>query len=158
MRWPAATGSTPSTTCGRFTLSPSHPTLEPLTPPLLTIHAHAVATQTNLMATHADRQHAEAAPPPPQPVMEVAWNPFKKRKPPPPPPPPPPPQWRVVAGNLAAGAIAGCVVEAALYPLDTIKTRLQAMRSGGGIRALIKSGGGKALYAGVGCASPSFCP
>ena len=38
---------------------------------------------------------------------------------------------------------------AALYPLDTIKTRLQAMSSGGGLRALLQSGGGKALYAGV---------
>ena len=62
------------------------------------------------------------------------------------------PQWRVAAGFLASGAIAGCVVEAALYPLDTIKTRLQMMRSGGGVRALIKDGGGKTLYAGLKCA------
>jgi solute carrier family 25 (mitochondrial S-adenosylmethionine transporter), member 26 len=66
-------------------------------------------------------------------------------------PPKEPPKWRVLAGNLASGAIAGCVVEAALYPLDTIKTRLQMMRSGGGIRALLKSGGGKSLYAGIKC-------
>ncbi len=59
------------------------------------------------------------------------------------------PTWRIAAGNLAAGATAGCSVEAALYPIDTIKTRLQAMRSGGGIGALIKAGGGRALYAGV---------
>lgn len=38
---------------------------------------------------------------------------------------------------------------AALYPIDTIKTRLQAMRSGGGIRALLAAGGGRSLYAGV---------
>ena len=38
---------------------------------------------------------------------------------------------------------------AALYPIDTIKTRLQASMSGGGIRALLKGGGGNALYAGV---------
>lgn len=38
---------------------------------------------------------------------------------------------------------------AALYPIDTIKTRLQLARSGGGIRALIQAGGGKALYAGI---------
>lgn len=38
---------------------------------------------------------------------------------------------------------------AALYPIDTIKTRLQAMRSGGGIRALLQAGGGRSLYAGV---------
>lgn len=65
------------------------------------------------------------------------------------PPPPPPSKWRVAAGNLAAGATAGCAVEAALYPIDTIKTRLQAMRSGGGFGALIKAGGGRALYSGV---------
>ena len=38
---------------------------------------------------------------------------------------------------------------AALYPIDTIKTRLQASISGGGLRALLKGGGGNALYAGV---------
>lgn len=27
------------------------------------------------------------------------------------------PQWRIAAGNLAAGATAGCAVEAALYPI-----------------------------------------
>jgi hypothetical protein len=54
-------------------------------------------------------------------------------------------------GNLASGAIAGCAVEAVLYPLDTIKTRLQMMRTGGGLSAMLKSGGGKALYAGIGC-------
>lgn len=59
------------------------------------------------------------------------------------------PAWRVAAGNLAAGATAGCSVEAALYPIDTIKTRLQAMRSGGGFSALLKAGGGRSLYAGV---------
>ena len=89
--------------------------------------------------------------------MDVAWGPFGGKKepapPPLPPPPPPPPKWRIVAGNLAAGAIAGCVVEAALYPLDTIKTRLQAMRHGGGIKALLQAGGGKALYAGIKCAA-----
>ena len=37
------------------------------------------------------------------------------------------PQWRVLAGDLAAGATAGAAGEAALYPIDTIKTRLQAM-------------------------------
>lgn len=40
-------------------------------------------------------------------------------------------------------------VEAALYPIDTIKTRLQLAASGGGVRSLLASGGGKALYAGV---------
>lgn len=37
----------------------------------------------------------------------------------------------------------------ALYPIDTIKTRLQAMIGGGGFKALMSSGGGKGLYAGV---------
>ncbi|GIL81674.1 hypothetical protein Vretimale_1310 [Volvox reticuliferus] len=59
------------------------------------------------------------------------------------------PVWRVAAGNLAAGATAGCAVELALYPIDTIKTRLQAMIGGGGLKALLQSGGGKGLYAGV---------
>lgn len=36
-----------------------------------------------------------------------------------------------------------------LYPIDTIKTRLQAMQTKGDIRALFQSGGGKALYSGV---------
>ena len=40
-------------------------------------------------------------------------------------------------------------VEAALYPIDTIKTRLQLAASGGGLRSLLAAGGGKALYAGV---------
>lgn len=72
-----------------------------------------------------------------------------RRVSPAPAPPSPPSKWRIAAGNLAAGATAGCAVEAALYPIDTIKTRLQAMRSGGGIGALIKAGGGRALYSGV---------
>ncbi|CAD7703216.1 unnamed protein product [Ostreobium quekettii] len=57
--------------------------------------------------------------------------------------------WRVVAGNLLAGAVAGCTVEAALFPIDTIKTRLQAMRSGGGMRALLRGGGAGRLYSGI---------
>jgi solute carrier family 25 S-adenosylmethionine transporter 26 len=61
----------------------------------------------------------------------------------------PPPAWRVTLGNLLAGGAAGCAVEAALYPIDTIKTRLQAAVGGGGWGALMKAGGGKALYAGV---------
>ena len=65
------------------------------------------------------------------------------------PPPFDAPKWRIAVGNMAAGATAGCAVEAALYPIDTIKTRLQAMRSGGGFGALLKAGGGRALYAGV---------
>lgn len=41
------------------------------------------------------------------------------------------------------------LLHAALYPIDTIKTRLQAMIGGGGFKALMSSGGGKGLYAGV---------
>jgi hypothetical protein len=37
---------------------------------------------------------------------------------------------------------------AALYPIDTIKTRMQAMIGGEGVKALIQSGGGRGLYAG----------
>ncbi|GMH39456.1 hypothetical protein BSKO_07354 [Bryopsis sp. KO-2023] len=61
------------------------------------------------------------------------------------------PAWRTLAGNLASGAVAGCTVEAVLYPIDTIKTRLQAMTSGGGFNSLFKgsgSGMGK-LYSGL---------
>ncbi|KAG1664255.1 hypothetical protein FOA52_003509 [Chlamydomonas sp. UWO 241] len=65
------------------------------------------------------------------------------------PPAPLPPAWRVLSGNLAAGAVAGCAVEAALYPIDTIKTRAQAAIGGGGLRSLLASGGGRRLYAGV---------
>lgn len=59
------------------------------------------------------------------------------------------PAWRGIVANLAAGATAGCAVEAALYPIDTVKTRLQMATTGGGVRALFKAGGGKALYAGL---------
>jgi len=41
------------------------------------------------------------------------------------------------------------VLCAALYPIDTIKTRLQLMLKGGGWKALVKQGGAKNLYAGV---------
>jgi len=37
------------------------------------------------------------------------------------------------AANMASGAVAGAAVETALYPIDTIKTRLQAVRGGGKI-------------------------
>jgi len=40
---------------------------------------------------------------------------------------------RILLEGAVAGATAGVVVETALYPIDTIKTRLQAARSGGGI-------------------------
>ena len=33
-----------------------------------------------------------------------------------------------IGRNALAGGLAGCSVEAALYPVDTLKTRLQAAR------------------------------
>lgn len=72
--------------------------------------------------------------------------------------------FRHLIGNLASGAVAGCVVEAgqftlnflylliiinlALYPIDTIKTRLQALNKGG-IKALLKIGSIGKLYSGL---------
>jgi len=38
-----------------------------------------------------------------------------------------------LAGHVSAGIIAGTSVEAALYPIDTIKTRLQAARGGASV-------------------------
>lgn len=88
-------------------------------------------------------------PPPPNPVATIAGVFSKKKKSDKEPVPSAVPAWRTAAGNLAAGATAGMAVEAALYPIDTIKTRLQLAASGGGLRALLASGGGRALYAGV---------
>ncbi|XP_022154147.1 S-adenosylmethionine carrier 1, chloroplastic/mitochondrial [Momordica charantia] len=50
---------------------------------------------------------------------------------------------RTVFEGVIAGGTAGVVVETALYPIDTIKTRLQAVRGGGQIVL-------KGLYAGLG--------
>lgn len=49
---------------------------------------------------------------------------------------------RILYEGAVAGAAAGVVVEAALYPIDTIKTRLQAVRGGGQIIL-------KGLYSGL---------
>ncbi|GMI90768.1 SAM TRANSPORTER1, S-adenosylmethionine carrier 1 [Hibiscus trionum] len=51
--------------------------------------------------------------------------------------------FRVFCESIIAGATAGVVVEAALYPIDTIKTRLQAARGGGKVVL-------KGLYSGLG--------
>ena len=40
---------------------------------------------------------------------------------------------RELAGHMASGVVAGTAVEAALYPIDTIKTRLQAARGGAAV-------------------------
>ncbi|XP_030544152.1 S-adenosylmethionine carrier 1, chloroplastic/mitochondrial-like [Rhodamnia argentea] len=50
--------------------------------------------------------------------------------------------WRIVYEGIVAGGTAGVVVEAALYPIDTIKTRLQAAHGGGKIVL-------KGLYSGL---------
>lgn len=49
---------------------------------------------------------------------------------------------RTIMEGLVAGAVAGVTVETALYPIDTIKTRLQVASSGGGINF-------KGLYSGL---------
>jgi len=46
--------------------------------------------------------------------------------------------------SLVSGAAAGCTVDLVLYPLDTIKTRLQAPAG------FWRSGGFKGVYAGIG--------
>jgi len=64
---------------------------------------------------------------------------------------------RELAGHCASGALAGCAVEAAFYPLDTIKTRLQARRHGERValfRGLYRGVGGNLL--GVAPASAVF--
>ena len=57
-------------------------------------------------------------------------------------------------GHVTAGAIAGAAVELALYPLDTIKTRLQAARGGSRVnfKHLYKGVGGNLLGAVPACA------
>ena len=64
---------------------------------------------------------------------------------------------RELAGHCVSGAVAGCAVEAAFYPLDTIKTRLQARRHGERValfRGLYRGVGGNLL--GVAPASAVF--
>lgn len=50
--------------------------------------------------------------------------------------------FRILFEGVIAGGTAGVVVETALYPIDTIKTRLQAVRGGGKINF-------KGLYSGL---------
>ncbi|KAK4980868.1 S-adenosylmethionine transporter [Elasticomyces elasticus] len=54
--------------------------------------------------------------------------------------------------SLLAGAVAGTTVDTSLYPLDTLKTRLQ---SSAGFRA---SGGFRGVYAGIGSAIVGSAP
>mmetsp|Transcript_25754 Transcript_25754/g.68109 ORF Transcript_25754/g.68109 Transcript_25754/m.68109 type:complete len:320 (+) Transcript_25754:118-1077(+) len=57
---------------------------------------------------------------------------------------------------LAAGAAAGTIVEATLFPLDALKTRLQAGL--GSLRVLRAAGGTRAIYRGVGLSSAGSIP
>ena len=70
---------------------------------------------------------------------------------------PAPMSARELVGHCVSGAVAGCAVEAAFYPLDTIKTRLQARRHGERValfRGLYRGVGGNLL--GVAPASAVF--
>ena len=61
---------------------------------------------------------------------------------------------RELAGHMASGIVAGTAVEAALYPIDTIKTRLQAARGGAAVswRHLYKGLGGNLVGVVPACA------
>ena len=61
---------------------------------------------------------------------------------------------RELAGHVASGIVAGTAVEAALYPIDTIKTRLQAARGGAAVswRHLYKGLGGNLVGVVPACA------
>ena len=54
--------------------------------------------------------------------------------------------------SLASGAVAGPSVDIALYPLDTIKTRLQSADG------FLKAGGFKGVYAGLGAGAIGSAP
>ena len=54
--------------------------------------------------------------------------------------------------SLIAGGIAGTTVDVALYPLDTIKTRLQAPQG------FIKAGGFSGVYKGLSAAAAGSAP
>ncbi|MBA0864036.1 hypothetical protein Goshw_028969 [Gossypium schwendimanii] len=51
---------------------------------------------------------------------------------------------RILFEGIIAGGTAGVVVETALYPIDTIKTRLQAGAARGGGKIVLKG-----LYSGL---------
>jgi len=53
---------------------------------------------------------------------------------------------------MKAGGAAGLVVDMTLYPVDTIKTRLQSQQK------FLKAGGFKSLYKGVGPAAAGSVP
>lgn len=55
-------------------------------------------------------------------------------------------------GSLAAGGVAGIAVDVCLFPLDTIKTRLQAKEG------FVRSGGFAGIYRGLGAAAVASAP
>lgn len=57
-----------------------------------------------------------------------------------------------VARWLVCGAVAGLSVDLSLYPIDTIKTRLQSSQG------FIKSGGFKNVYRGMGSVAVGSAP
>src|SRR3954452_5946953 len=64
-------------------------------------------------------------------------------------PDPPPPPFRTA---LLAGALAGTTVDLSLFPLDTLKTRLQSSSG------FFASGGFRGIYRGVGSAVVGSAP
>ncbi|KAJ6824267.1 mitochondrial RNA-splicing protein MRS3 [Iris pallida] len=54
---------------------------------------------------------------------------------------------------MAAGSVAGLVEHTAMFPVDTLKTRIQAQRNGGGLRSvlssILRSEGPLSLYRGI---------
>ncbi len=67
----------------------------------------------------------------------------------------------VLAAALAAGALAGTVVDATLFPLDTIKTRLQSGAAAAGTPltlATVYRGFGAAVVASAPCGSGAKKP
>lgn len=56
------------------------------------------------------------------------------------------------AVSLLSGGVAGTTVDVALYPLDTIKTRLQSPQG------FLKAGGFKGVYKGLGAAALGSAP
>ena len=54
--------------------------------------------------------------------------------------------------SLLSGGVAGTTVDVALYPLDTIKTRLQSPQG------FLKAGGFRGVYKGLGAAAVGSAP
>lgn len=98
--------------------------------------------------------HEQALPEPrpiPSPPSELDPLTTPKMDPPPLPPPTgtPPPPFRTA---LLAGALAGTTVDLTLFPLDTLKTRLQSSPG------FFASGGFRGIYRGVGSALVGSAP